>query len=297
MRFDRRFLIVVGLSLLWALLVSSVFYRLARGPEAGAAWSGSQKRLVVASRPLPLGDTVRRDSVHTRNVPVSLSPKGAFSRIEDVLDRPVISPILPDEPLVDTRLASRGAGVGLAPMIPDGMRAISVRVNDVVGVAGFILPGMHVDVLSTGRIPGRDDTITRTVLENIAVLSSGQTIQADARSQSINAAVVTLLVRPEQAEALALANSEGRIQLVLRNSTDQKSIRLAGRQLRQLFAPGDEPGPPDAPRRPSRTVGGRRPAAEPVRLMTVPRSAAREVVVFNGAQRSVAVFPDKRSEP
>jgi pilus assembly protein CpaB len=236
MRLDRRFAIVVALSLVWALVVSAVFYRLARGPDTGAAYSRNHKPLVVAARPLPLGDTVSRESVHMRSVPEDLFPRGGFSRVEDVLDRPVISPILPDEPIVDSRLASRGAGPGLGPMIPTGMRAISVRVNDVVGVAGFILPGMHVDVLSTGRALGHDEIVTRTVLENITVLSVGQTVQVDARSQAINAAVVTLLVNPEEAEALTLANNEGRIQLVLRNSTDQKPLKPRGRELHELFA-------------------------------------------------------------
>src|ERR1051326_8273198 len=97
MRFDRRFLIVMALSLLWALLVSAVFYRLARGPRAGAAYSGTQKSLIVASRPLPLGEMVTRDSVRTRSVPEDLFPKGAFSDVEDVLNRPVISTIRSEE--------------------------------------------------------------------------------------------------------------------------------------------------------------------------------------------------------
>jgi pilus assembly protein CpaB len=291
MRFDRRFLIVMALSLLWALLVSAVFYRLARGPRAGAAYSGNQKSLVVAVRPLPLGDMVTRDSVRTRSVPGDLFPKGAFSNLEDVLNRPVISPILPDEPVMDTRLASRGAGLGLAPMIPDGMRAISVRVNDVVGVAGFILPGMHVDVLSTGRAVGRDEVVTRTVLENITVLSAGQTVQVDARSQSINTAVVTLLVRPDQAEALALANSEGRIQLVLRNSGDRQPAHTRGRQLHELFAAPSEPSPRTGPSERSQRRPERKPP-EPARAPAiVHETVPTQVVIWNGAKSSVFTFP------
>jgi pilus assembly protein CpaB len=298
MRIDRRFWIVVTLSLFWAFLVSSVFYRLVRGPEAEAGHSRNQKSLVVATRPLPLGDTITRDSVRTREVPDDLFPKGAFSKVEDVLDRPVISPILPDEPVMETRLAGRGAGLGLAPMIPDGMRAIAVRVNDVVGVAGFILPGMHVDVLSTGTVPGRGDMVTRTVLENIAVLSVGQTIQVDAKSQAINAAVVTLLVNPSEAEALALANSEARIQLALRNSADSKTSHSAGRQLHELFAGGTN--------LPDEAASGfrRLPAAPAMRSVPAAQSAAlvlhpappaadepRSMVVIRGSKKTVEVFP------
>lgn len=305
MRIDRRFWIVVTLSLFWALLVSSVFYRLARGPEAAAGHSRNQKVLVVASRPLPLGDTITRDSVHTRNVPEDLFPKGGFSKVEDVLDRPVISPILPDEPVMETRVAARGAGLGLAPMIPDGMRAIAVRVNDVVGVAGFILPGMHVDVLSTGSVPGRSDTVTRTVLENITVLSAGQTIQVDAKSQAINAAVVTLLVSPTQAEALALANSEGRIQLALRNSTDAQTSHSPGRQLRELYAESREslPEPQAAFTRLPVTpaVHTRTQPASVLPRMPVPVApspdASQSMVVIRGSKKSVEIFPTTGTRP
>ncbi len=173
----------------------------------------------------------------------SLFPKGGFSRVEDVLERPVISAIQADEPVMESRTAARGSGVGLAPLISPGMRAISVRVNDVVGVAGFILPGMRVDVLVTGRPAGAADTFTRTVLQNISVLSAGQTIQTDGKSQTITTPVVTLLVNPSEAEALTLANNEGHIQLVLRNSVDQQISRTSGRQLHELFGSpaGDTP--------------------------------------------------------
>lgn len=309
MRLDRRFLIVMGMSLAWAFLVSAVFFRLARRPEAGGAYSKRQKPLVVTTRPLPLGETISRDSVRTRYVPEDLFPSGGFTRVEDVLDRPVISPILADEPVVDLRLASRGAGPGLGPMIPDGMRAIAVRVNDVVGVAGFILPGMRVDVLSTGRAPGRDEIVTRTVLENIGVLSVGQTVQVDAKSQAINAVVVTLLVNPDQAEALTLANSEGRIQLVLRNSTDRKTERPAGRELHELFAVTGSRAPQTAPEQdphPPRILGaaGRRTPAPPEGRMpaTVSNRASAatfssgqaEMVIFRGTKKSVEVFPSTK---
>ena len=311
MRVDRRFGIVVVLSLFWALLVSAVFYRLARGPEAGAAYARNQKLLVVATRPLPLGDTIGRDSVRVRSVPENLFPNGAFSRVEDVLDRPVISPILPDEPIMETRLASRGAGLGLAPMIPDGMRAIAVRVNDVVGVAGFILPGMHVDVLSTGRAPGRDETVTRTVLENITVLSVGQTVQVDAHSQSINAAVVTLLVNPEEAEALTLANNEGRIQLVLRNSTDQKPRRPPGRDLREIFATAGQENQDRSitVAAPNRAATVASPAPErPVKPETLraetiapipppPAPGQDQMVIIRGTKKTVEIFQLSKGVP
>ena len=123
--------------------------------------AGPEKSLVIAARALPLGSVLTRDAIKLRNVPESLFPNGGFSRIEEVVDRPVISGIQADEPVLEARIAARGSGVGLAPLIPAGMRAISVRVNDVVGVAGFVLPGMRVDVLVTGKPaepPGQRDS-------------------------------------------------------------------------------------------------------------------------------------------
>jgi len=178
---------------------------------------------------------VDRASIALRGMAEGTLPPGAFFKLEDVLERPVISAIQADEPLVEARLAVKGSGAGLGPMIPPGLRAVSVRVNDVVGVAGFVLPGMRVDVLLTGKPPSRTDTETQTVLQNITVLSAGQNIQADGKSQPIMAPVVTLLVNPAQAEALALANAEGHIQLVLRNSTDQAEVATRGRRLHELY--------------------------------------------------------------
>ena len=134
MHFDRRFLTVVSVSLAWALVVSGVFYKLAGG--GGRASAPVQKQVVVATRPLGVGTTLDRDAVKLRGVPDNMVPAGAFSKVEDVLERSVISPIQPDEPVVEARVAIKGSGVGLGPLIPPGMRAISVRVNDVVGVAG-----------------------------------------------------------------------------------------------------------------------------------------------------------------
>ena len=170
MYFDRRFLTVAGVSLVWALLVAGAFYRLAGG-ASGHTRAAALKQGVVAGKPLSVGTTVDRASVTVRGVPEALFPAGAFSRVEDVLDRPVIQDIQADEALVEARLAVKGSGAGLGPLIPPGMRAISVRVNDVVGVAGFVLPGMRVDVLVTGKPVDRSDTQTQTVLQNIAVLS------------------------------------------------------------------------------------------------------------------------------
>src|SRR3954449_521577 len=233
MRIDRRFTVVLAVSLVWALLVTVIFSRMTGGRKAASA-AGREKPLVVAARTLPLGSTLTRDALKVRSVPEALFPAGGFSRVEEVADRPVISPIQAEEAVLEARIAARGSGVGLAPMIPAGMRAISVRVNDVVGVAGFVLPGMRVDVLVTGKPSTHPDTVTRTVLQNIAVLSAGQTIQTDGKT-AITTPVVTLLVTPDDAESLTLANNDGHIQLVLRNSADGVMANPRGRQLSDLY--------------------------------------------------------------
>src|SRR5689334_7625047 len=131
MNLDRRFFLVISISLAWALVVSGTFYRLAGG--AGARTRAAvQKQVVVATRTLGVGTTLDRDSVKLRGVPESLFPAGGFSRLEDVLERPVISAIQADEPVVEARVAMKGSGMGLGPLIPPGLRAVSVRVNDVV---------------------------------------------------------------------------------------------------------------------------------------------------------------------
>ncbi len=293
MRFDRRFFIVVGCSLLWALLVTGIFYRVASAGKQGRGQP--QKPLIVAAQPLPMGSVISPESVKIVEVPDKLFPKGGFSRKEDVLERPVISPIEPDEPVVEARIAAKGSGVGLGPMIPPGMRALSVRVNDVVGVAGFVLPGMRVDVLVTGHPPDREDTVTTTVLQNIPVLSAGQSIQADAKGQPINTAVVTLLVSPPQAEALTLANSEGHIQLVLRNSTDQQVASTSGRRLRELYAierPAPAPKTESAPAAATvRKAAPPRPAEPALVQAPAPAAATEDIVMIRGNQKTVERTP------
>ncbi|MFB3826367.1 MAG: Flp pilus assembly protein CpaB [Bryobacteraceae bacterium] len=291
MRLDRKFLAAVAASLLWALLVAAVFYRVslraARPPQA-------RKPLVIAVRDLAPGAAIAANMVRLTEVPPEAFPKGGFSRLEEVVNRPVAAAILPDEPVTEARLAARGSGVGLAPLIPAGKRAVAVKVNEVVGVAGFVLPGMRVDVLVTGRAPGRDDTATRTVLQNVTVLSAGQAIQTDGKNQTINAQVVTLLVNPEQAEVLALASNEGRIQLALRNSADERIAAPPGTELRRLYGVAPPPPAAAAPR-PAVAVKPRVPVEPPRKAAAAqapaPPSAGDTVVVFRGGRPTVEAIP------
>ena len=297
---DRRFLTVLGVSLVFALVVSSIFYQLTSG--RGAKADTQMKEVVIAAKPLQIGTTIKPADLKVVKTSASSYPKGAFERVEDVIDRPVISNILLDEPILDGRLALRGSGVGIAPSIPVGMRAVSVRVNEVVGVAGFVLPGMRVDVLVTGRPPAAEGTLTTTVLQNILVLSAGQTVQPDANGQAINAPTVTLLVTPEQAEILTLAGNDGRIQLVLRNSTDQGVAPTPGHDATQLYRRGALPPQPKPvleasarPRVASRprvevAVAAPPPPAPPA----VPK--IEEIVMIRGTKRTVEVVGQNQPE-
>ncbi len=276
---DRRFVTVLGVSILFALVVSAVFYQAVAANRARPTQKKELREVVVATRPLPLGIVIQAVDVKVAKLAPELVPADGFRKTEEVLDRSVMSNILPDEPIREARLAMRGSGVGLAPIIPAGMRAVAVRVNDVVGVAGFVLPGMRVDVLVTGRPPGVQTTVTKTILQDILVLSAGQTIEPDARGKAINAPVVTLLVTPVQAEALTLAG-EGRIQLVLRNTADRSAGKTAGRELQDLY------GRPEPPKRAALAV--RKPAPAPaIAPPPPPPRTSDEVVVIRGNQRSV----------
>ncbi len=288
---DRRFLTVLGVSLVFALVVSSVFYQMTSKGRTRKVESTETKDVVVATRPLGIGVMVKPADVKLSKVPADAFPKGAFSKVEDVLDRPVISNILLDEPLLEGRLAIKGSGLGLAPTIPVGMRAVTVRVNDVAGAAGFVLPGLRVDVLVTGRPPSGDSTMTSTVLQNLLVLSAGQAMQADARGSPVSVSTVTLLVTPADAETLTLANGEGRIQLVLRNSSDDGIEKTPGRYVAELYG---------APRRPAAPAA--RPAPAPRRVVMVappvavpiappPPPPPSQVVVIRGDKRTVETIP------
>jgi pilus assembly protein CpaB len=296
---DRRFLTVLGVSLVFALVVSSVFYQMtSRGNSVRKAEATDQKDVVVATRPLGVGWMIKPADVKIAKVPTEAFPKGAFNKVEDVLDRPVISNVLLDEPILEGRLAAKGSGLGLAPTIPVGMRAVTVRVNDVAGVAGFVLPGMKVDVLVTGHPPNGEGTMTTTCLQNMLVLSAGQTMTPDSRGQTIQAPTVTLLVDPEQAETLTLANSEGRIQLVLRNSSDQAIEKTSGRFVSELYGNQRKPTPTKveaAPRPKAKPVEVAKaaPPPPPMAAPPPPPPPPDQIITIRGTQRTVEVLPTR----
>jgi pilus assembly protein CpaB len=288
---DRRFLTVLGVSLVFALVVSSVFYQMtSRGSGPKKAEPTDMRDVVIATRPLGIGVMVKPADVKLIKVSGEAFPKGAFSKVEEVLDRPVISNVLLDEPLLEGRLAIKGSGLGLAPTIPVGMRAVTVRVNDVSSTAGFVLAGLRVDVLVTGHPPSGDSNMTTTVLQNVLVLSAGQAMQSDARGTPVSVSTVTLLATPVDAETLTLANGEGRIQLILRNSSDEGVEKTPGRFVAELY------GSAHRPTAPVKVASAARPVVMVAAPVTVPIAPAPppppdQIVVFRGNQKTVEIIP------
>ena len=193
--------------------------------------------VVVAARDLTAGAILRREDVETVNWPGSAVPEGFATQAGEVVGRGLITEVRKNEPLLDSKLAQKEAGGGLPITIPEGMRAVSVEVDEVVGVAGFVLPGTRVDVLVT-VMPGTDRTqiTTRIILQNVRALAADQRYQQDIEGEPQYVTVVTLLVTPEQAEELTLAATEGRIQLALRNTLDSEEVATPGRRITSLVS-------------------------------------------------------------
>jgi pilus assembly protein CpaB len=283
----------VSTVLIVALLLSGgatyLVYRLLVANTSRAAQPTT--RVVLASRPLAIGTLIRNEDLKAGGW-MGTPPAGAVIKRESIVGRGVIAPIYEGEVVVESRLAPAGAGGGLAATIPPGMRACAVKVNEIVGLAGFVVPGMKVDVLIDGTGPGvhaEAGAQVKTILQNIQVLSAGQNFQKDAEGKPVQVQVVNLLVTPEEAELLSLANNETRVQLVLRNPLDTEKAKTPGTAMSTLFgipkpAPvAEAPRPKPAPK----------PAAPaPVAALVAPPAPAPpyQIEVFNGAQRTEAKF-------
>jgi pilus assembly protein CpaB len=273
--------------------VAAIFYQVSSHASAKAP-ATNMKDVVVAVENLPLGVAIKPNHVKTAKIPVEMFPKTAFMKVDDVLDRSVVSAIMADEPLLEGRLAPRGSGMGLAPIIPTGMRAMAVRVNEIIGVAGFILPGMRVDVLVTGRPPnGATSDVTTTVLQNITVLSANQQMQPDNRGQAIPATVVNVLVTPSQAEILTLAGNEGRVALVLRNAIDQKIEEVKGHETGELYNGFRKVAPPPQVRI-ARAAPKPAPIAPPPPPPPAPVVVPEEIIMIRGREKSVEVLGTRK---
>ncbi len=238
-------LLIGGLAIAVGLLVSASVYNKLRAGLGAASEPGVN--VVVAAEDLQVGTKIGDTDIRVLRFPQSTVPPGAYGSKDKVLNRGVILPIGKGEFILPTKLAAANAGAGLSSMIPQGMRAVSVRVNDVVSVAGFVQPGSRVDVMSTSS--AGNERLTTTVLENVTVIAVGKNLtrgsgtETPASSQS--ASVITLLVSPDDAQKLALASQEGRIQLALRNPLDTHQGSVGATKVSSLY-PGSSSAPVEA---------------------------------------------------
>src|SRR6478735_10273981 len=192
------------------------------------------KPVMVAASDLDIGAEITADNVRTINWPANSVPQFAFSDAKDVIGRGIVMPMIQNEPFLPMKLAAKDGGTGLTPAIPPGLRAVSVKVNEVIGVAGYVLPGTHVDVATVSPTASQADMTTKVILTNVEVLAAGTKIERTTdKDKPMPVTVVTMLVDPEQAERLTLASTEGKIQLALRNPLDlntpsTKGVRPSG---------------------------------------------------------------------
>ena len=242
---NRRLLVVLLIAFMIAGLSSLVVYRLV-GKRVAFAHQVNKTRVVTAAADLKLGTILTSANLSTTEVE-GAPPKGAILKPENAIGRGVVANLYQGETILEDRLAQVGSGGGLAATIRQGMRACAVKVDEVVGVAGFVTPGMRVDVLISGDPPGQADkaegTLVKTLLQNIEVLSAGTDIQKDTEGKPQQVHVVNLLVTPEQAEVLSLASNQTHIQLVLRNPLDTQMAKVTGSAMANLFADGNAPAP------------------------------------------------------
>ena len=247
-------------------------------------------KAVVAAKDLPVGATLTEQDVRVIDWPGNAVPAGLIANPQDAIGRGIMAPVKLNEPLLDAKLAPRGAGGGMAVIIEPGKRALSLRVDDVVGVAGFVQPNTRVDILLTMSATGTSgEPTTKAILQNISALAIGQTTQTNAQGQAQVVPVVTVLVSPEQAETLALASSQGRIQMAMRNQLDTLPIKTQGTRVSALLGPFRP-----ATQQPT-VLGYRRGGAA---VTTSPRAAAVEETIvegFRGGERSITRF--SRTKP
>lgn len=290
---NRNRMLVLGFfALMLSILVTYFVYRAVQSrlqpPEPMA-------QLVVATQKLSLGMRLTEESVRLASWPKGMTFEGSFTDPKEVIGRGVIVSILPNEPILDSKLAPREGGAGLTSVIPDGMRAVSLKVDDVIGVAGFVLPGTHVDVIMTGAPKPGEDVTSKTILENTQVLAAGQNVQQDAEGKPQTVQVVTLLVSPEQAQDLALAVVGERIQLALRNPLDSEHKEPAAVKRASLFGRGEKASSV-APEKPAARPRAPKPKPEvPVVTLPPPPPPPRQlnVELFQGKNKETVTFTEK----
>jgi len=270
---NKRVQIILGSAFVIAALCSYLVYKVMINHVAAS--QPKTRTVVIAATDIKLGSVLKDTDLGTTQIEGTI-PDGAITNPQQAIGRGVVSDLYKGEPILESRLAAPGAGGGLAATIPPGMRACAVHVDEVVGVAGFVTPGMRVDVLISGNPPGETDPTAgpkvKTLLQNIEVLSAGTDIQKDGEGKPQAAPVVNLLVTPEQAEQLSLASSQTHIQLVLRNPLDTQVAQTTGTAVGNLYTGGAAPAP--------------KPRAAAPKAAAKPQNPVYVIQVYNGSKQS-----------
>jgi pilus assembly protein CpaB len=254
-------------------------------------------QIVVAAQSVSLGARITEADLRMAPWPRAIPLQGSFQKISDVVGRGAIVSMIPNEPLLDSKLAPVGSAGGVTAAIPDGMRAVGVKVNDVIGVAGFVLPGSRVDVILSGS-PGKNGEVemSKVILENIQVLTAGQNVTRDDNGKPQNVQVVTLLVTPDESQKLALASVDGRIQLALRNPLDLARMNPDAVRRESLYGASSAPPATPAPKQVARKIAPPPPpqvviAPAPDPVVVAP--AKLELQLIQGSKSEKVIFEKK----
>jgi pilus assembly protein CpaB len=250
--------------------------------------------IVAAAKDLSPGVPLTAQDLTMIAWPENVALPGSVKKTDEAVGRPLMVSVGAKQPLLQRDLAASGSGFGLAGKIPEGMRATAVRSNEIVGVAGFLFPGSHVDVICTYALP-TSGTITTTVLQDVEVVTTGTSIEPDPQGKPQTVSVVTLLLTPEDSQKLLLASAQGGIQFVLRSGVDRQVTSIPPTRLDQLI-PGAAPAPPptppaaaSAPRPVRAKVPTPPPAPQPI--VEAPKPPEPHVIeMIQGTQRSVQKF-------
>ncbi len=286
----NRHVVVLFIAVITASIASLGVYRLMG--QLPSRQAERVQSVVVAARPLAIGTQLTAQDLKVVAWPSSSLVPGAITDVKDALNHGLLTAVMQNEPVTSNKLASLESGAGLPPAIPPGMRAMSVRVNDVIGVAGFIAPGSRVDVVVTIR--RTQDSMTRTAASNVQVLTAGtrkdqEKPVVDDRENRSGETVVTLMVSPRDAERIALAQSEGQIMLVLRNPLDNEPTVTEGVKTTSLLGATEAPASAPAPTSPAppRRAAAPKPTLEPV---VAPPPPPRTVETIRAAKRTDEVI-------
>ena len=299
MRNKRFFIVLVGALMFGVLAAVSVSKYL----SSAQAYTKNLNNVAVAKVAIPIGSKIIAEQIMVVQFPKESTPDGAFDSAEKLAGRVAVINIAAREPITEARLAPEGTAAGLSAVIPEGYRAMTVKVDDAAGISGFIMPGTMVDVVVTidpAEGAGRQDPVSKIVLQNIKVLANGQNIDKPENEREANSVkAVTLQVTPEQAEKLALASAEGKLQLVMRNQIDQGDEQTPGINKRKLLSgdtamPAPEPGSlkSEQPKSEAKPVRRSAPVQKPAAAAPAPQPTPRaSVEMIEGAKKRSVEFP------